>query len=293
MDSNDKSTDGATLPDFDAIRHTGENGAEFWFARELYPLLGYSSWQRFTRVLDRAKQACISLNIKVDDHFNVVVKMVGIGSGSERQIEDISLSRYACYLIVQNGDPNKPIIAAGQTYFAVQTRRQELADAEAFKRLSEDERRLLQRSQIKEQNKKLFAAAHDAGVETNIEYGAFQNSGYRGLYDGLDRAAIHKKKGLKKSHDILDYMGSEELAANLFRTTQTEAKLKRDHIKGKAQANQTHFNVGRAVRKTIEDLGGTMPEDLPTPEKGIPQLERERNKRIGLSGPRKKLIRKK
>lgn len=282
MNSNDKSTEGATLPDFDAIRHVDDSGNEFWFARELYSLLGYSSWQRFARVLDRAKQACISLNIKVDDHFNNAVKMVGIGSGSERRINDISLSRYACYLIVQNGDPNKPIIAAGQTYFAVQTRRQELADAESFKRLSEDEKRLFQRSQIKEQNKKLFAAAHDAGIETNVEYGAFQNSGYRGLYNGLDKAAIHKRKGLKKSHDILDYMGSEELAANLFRTTQTEAKLKRDHIRGKDQANQTHYNVGRAVRKTIEELGGTMPEDLPTPEKGIRQLERERDKRLGL-----------
>lgn len=166
MNSNDKSTEGATLPDFDAIRHVDDSGNEFWFARELYSLLGYSSWQRFARVLDRAKQACISLNIKVDDHFNNAVKMVGIGSGSERRINDISLSRYACYLIVQNGDPNKPIIAAGQTYFAVQTRRQELADAESFKRLSEDEKRLFQRSQIKEQNKKLFAAAHDAGIET-------------------------------------------------------------------------------------------------------------------------------
>lgn len=271
---------GATPPDFDAIRHFDENGVEYWLARELYPLLGYSRWQRFLPVVTKAKEACVSSNINVEDHFTNMGKMVGLGSGATRELEDIALSRYACYLIVQNGDPTKPVIAAGQTYFAIQTRRQELKDQEAFVELNDDQKRLLLRREVAEHNKRLVDAAHDAGVIDAMDYAIFQNYGYKGLYGGLGQREIHAKKGLKKSQKILDHMGHEELAANLFRATQTEAKLRREGIQGKAQANQTHFGVGREVRETIKRLGGTMPEDLPTPEKSIKQLEREERKRL-------------
>lgn len=271
---------GATPPDFDAIRHFDENGVEYWLARELYPILEYATWQRFVGVIERAKQACFSLNINVDDHFNNTVKMIELGKGGQRRVEDIALSRYACYLIVQNGDPTKPVIAAGQTYFAIQTRRQELKDQETFVELSDDQKRLLLRREVAEHNKRLVNAAHDAGVIDARDYAIFQNHGYKGLYGGLGQREIHARKGLKKSQKILDHMGHEELAANLFRATQTEAKLRREGIQGKEQANQAHFDVGREVRETIKRLGGTMPEDLPTPEKSIKQLEREERKRL-------------
>ena len=199
--------------------------------------------------------------------------MVEIGSGAKRKLEDIKLSRYACYLIVQNGDPAKPIIANGQTYFAIQTRRQELADDKAFQKLKEDEKRLFLRNEMREHNKQLVEAAQKAGVESNLDFAIFQNHGYKGLYGGLDAKAIHQRKKLKKSQQILDNMGSTELAANLFRATQTEEKLRREKIKGKARANETHFKVGKKVRQTIEELGGTMPEDLPTPDKDLKKLE--------------------
>lgn len=271
---------GATPPDFDAIRHFDENGVEYWLARELYPLLGYSRWQRFLPVVTKAKEACVSSNINVEDHFTNMGKMVGLGSGATRELEDIALSRYSCYLIVQNGDPTKPVIAAGQTYFAIQTRRQEIEDQEAFVELNDDQKRLLLRREVAEHNKRLVDAAHDAGVIDAMDYAIFQNYGYKGLYGGLGQREIHAKKGLKKSQKILDHMGHEELAANLFRATQTEAKLRREGIQGKSQANQTHFGVGREVRETIKRLSGTMPEDLPTPEKSIKQLEREERKRL-------------
>lgn len=271
---------GATPPDFDAIRHFDENGVEYWLARELYPILEYATWQRFVGVIERAKQACFSLNINVDDHFNNTVKMIELGKGGQRQVEDIALSRYACYLIVQNGDPAKPVIAAGQTYFAIQTRRQELEDQESFAELNDDQKRLLLRREVAEHNKRLVDAAHDAGVIDAMDYAIFQNYGYQGLYGGLGQREIHAKKGLKKSQKILDYMGHEELAANLFRATQTESKLRREGVHGKDQANRTHFAVGREVRETIKRLSGTMPEDLPTPEKSIKQLEREERKRL-------------
>lgn len=271
---------GATPPDFDAIRHFDENGVEYWLARELYPILEYATWQRFVGVIERAKQACFSLNINVDDHFNNTVKMIELGKGGQRRVEDIALSRYACYLIVQNGDPTKPVIAAGQTYFAIQTRRQELKDQETFVELSDDQKRLLLRREVAEHNKRLVNAAHDAGIIDARDYAIFQNHGYKGLYGGLGQREIHARKGLKKSQKILDHMGHEELAANLFRATQTEAKLRREGIQGKEQANQAHFDVGREVRETIKRLGGTMPEDLPTPEKSIKQLEREERKRL-------------
>ncbi len=212
-------------------------------------------------------------NQEVSDHFVDTTKMVVLGSGAQRELEDVHLSRYACYLVVQNGDPSKPVIAAGQTYFAIQTRRQELADDETFKRLREDQKRLFLRNELKEHNKQLVEAAQQAGVETTLDFAIFQNHGYKGLYGGLDQKAIHQRKGLKKSQKILDHMGSTELAANLFRATQAEEKLRRDNVKSKQKANETHFEVGRKVRQTIQELGGTMPENLPVPEKSIKQLE--------------------
>lgn len=204
--------------------------------------------------------------------------MVEIGSGAKRQVEDFRLSRYACYLIVQNGDPSKPVIANGQTYFAMQTRRQELADDAKFAELNEAEKRLAIRNELANHNKHLAAAAKDAGVDSPMDYAIFQDHGYKGLYGGLGARDIHSQKGLKKSQKILDHMGSTELAANLFRATQTEEKLRRDQVFGKAQANQTHFDVGRKVRQTIQELGGTMPEDLPTPETSIQQIESAKKK---------------
>jgi len=204
--------------------------------------------------------------------------MVSIGSGAKRKVTDVKLSRYACYLVVQNGDPTKPVIASGQTYFAIQTRRQELADNAAFQQLKEDEKRLFLRNELREHNKILVDTAQKAGIEATYDFAAFQNHGYKGLYGGLDAKGIHQRKGLKRNQKILDHMGSSELAANLFRATQTEDKIRRDKIKGKTKANQTHFNVGKKVRETIKDLGGTMPEDLPKVEKSADTLRKELNK---------------
>ena len=204
--------------------------------------------------------------------------MVNIGSGAERELEDMELSRYACYLIVQNSDPRKKVIALGQSYFAVKTRQQELIDN--FDKLNEDAKRLAIRHEMIEHNKMLVAAAKEAGVETTKDYAIFQNYGYKGLYGGLGAREIHARKGLKENQKILDHMGYEELAANLFRATQTEAKLRRENIQGKDNANQAHYTVGKEVRSTIERLGGTMPEDLPTPEKSIQQIEREIKKNL-------------
>lgn len=258
---------------FDDIRHVNEYGQEYWLARELQPVLEYSQWRYLKEAVSRAKIACKNSGYDPADHFADVRKMVPIGSGAEREVEDIMLSRYACYLIVMNGDPRKEIIALGQTYFAVKTRQQELI--EDYDQLTEDQKRLAIRAEMKRHNAALADAAHDAGVIEAIDYAVFQNYGYMGLYGGLKAADIKQRKGLKKSQDILDHMGSTELAANLFRATQTEEKLRRDHITGKENANRTHYAVGKKVRQTIKDLGGTMPEDLPTPEKSIKQLEKE------------------
>ncbi|QBQ64535.1 DNA damage-inducible protein D [Actinobacillus indolicus] len=263
---------------FESIKHIDDQGNEFWSARELYLLLDYSEWRNFTKVIDKAMKACESSHIKVSSHFVEANKMVQLGVGTQRQVRDFLLSRYACYLIVQNGDPSKPVIAAGQTYFAVQTRRQELADEEQFKQLQEDQKRLYLRNELKEHNKQLVETAQKAGVESNLDFAIFQNYGYKGLYGGLDNKAIHARKGLQKNEKILDHMGSTELAANLFRATQTEEKLRRDNIQTKQEANQTHFDVGKKVRQTIQELGGTMPEDLPTPDKSIKNLENHQKK---------------
>lgn len=263
---------------FEEIKRTKENGTEYWNARELSEVLQYKKWENFAKVIDRAKLACQNSGFEIDDHFPEVRKMVEIGSNTVRELLDYELSRYACYLIVQNGDPRKEVIALGQTYFAIQTRRQEVADY--FNQLDEDNKRLVIRGDIKQWNQMLLEVAHNSGVITNEEYAEFQNAGYMGLYGGLTVEDIHRKKNLKDNEKILDFMGSEELAANLFRITQTEAKLKREKVKNKEKANQTHYTVGKTVRKAIEDIGGTMPEKLPTPEKSIKQVEKEQLKRL-------------
>lgn len=263
---------------FEGVRHTDEDGHEYWLGRELAPLLDYQDWRNFMQVVERARQACQQSGHAVEDHFGDVTKMVGIGSGAKREISDVRLSRYACYLVVQNGDPSKPVIANGQTYFAMQTRRQELNDDEKFARLSEDEKRLAIRNELAEHNKQLAAAAKDAGVDTPLDYAIFQDHGYKGLYGGMGAKDIHARKGLKKSEKILGHMGSTELAANLFRATQAEEKLKRDNISGKQRANQAHYEVGQKVRQTIKELGGTLPENLPVPEQSVKQIESTKRK---------------
>ena len=261
---------------FESIRHVNEYGEEFWYARELQVALEYKEWRNFKKVLDKATISCNNSENNSSDHFVEVNKMVNIGSGAEREIYDYQLPRYACYLIVQNGDVRKKVIALGQTYFAVKTRQQELI--ENYDDLDEDLKRLAIRNEMKEHNKSLAEAAQLAGVKDPRDYAIFQNKGYQGLYGGLGRKEIHARKGLKKSQDILDHMGSTELAANLFRATQTDEKLRREKIVGKEAANQTHYEVGKKVRQTIKELGGTMPEDLPTPQKSIKQIEREQKK---------------
>lgn len=258
---------------FEQLKLLTQDGSEFWSARDLAPLLDYKDWRNFLKVIQKAQQACEASGHETSDHFVGANKMVSLGSGSQRELDDFHLTRYACYLVVQNGDPSKAVIAAGQTYFALQTRRQELSDDESFQQLKEAQKRLLLRNELKEHNKQLVETAQQAGVESGLDFAIFQNHGYQGLYGGLDQKAIHKRKGLTDKEKILDHMGSTELAANLFRATQAEEKLRRDKVQGKKLANQTHFEVGRKVRQTIEELGGTMPEDLPTPDQSIQQLE--------------------
>lgn len=265
---------------FESIRHSTEDGYEFWSARDLAKVLQYSEYRHFVPVIKKAIKACKKSKKDVDDHFEEVLEMVTIGSGAIRPMRNYRLSRYACYLIIQNADPSKDIVAAGQTYFAIQVRRQELADDEAFQQLDEDKKRVYLRDELREHNKQLQAAASRAGLKTSVDFAIFHNSGYRGLYGGLDKKKIHKRKKLRGSQEILDHMGSTELAANLFRTTQTEEKLSRDKIKGKNKAHRTHFEVGQKVRGTIEELGGTMPEDLPTPRTSVKSLERRHRKQL-------------
>ena len=261
---------------FEDIKHINEYGQEFWYARELSKVLGYKDFRNFELIIFKAMENCKNSNQEIDDHFGDTTEMVNIGSNAKRGFKSYKLSRYAAYLILLNADPDKPIVALGKTYFAVKTRQQELIDN--YDSLSEDQKRIAIRYEMIEHNKQLVAAAKDAGVDTSMDYAKFQNYGYMGLYGGLKAKDIHEKKGLKKSQNILDHMGYEELAANLFRATQTEAKLKRENIKGKDNANQTHYDVGKEVRDTIKRLGGTMPEDLPTPDKSIKQIEKEQKK---------------
>lgn len=261
---------------FESIKHINDYGQEFWYARELQIALEYKQWRRFCGVIDKAKEACKNSGYTISDHFADIGKMVDIGSSAHREIQDFELSRYACYLIVMNGDSSKEIIALGQTYFAVKTRQQELI--ENFDDLTEDKKRLAIRGEMITHNKSLAEAAKMAGISDSRDYAIFQNCGYQGLYGGLGVKEIHKRKGLKKSQKILDHMGSTELAANLFRATQTDEKLRREQIQGKKEANQTHYEVGKKVRQTIQELGGTMPEDLPTPTKSIKQIEKEQKK---------------
>lgn len=263
---------------FDSIKHINEYGQEYWLARELQPVLEYKQWRRFEDAIERAKLACRNSGFDPADHFADVGKTIDMPKGAHKTIPDYSLSRYACYLIVMNGDPRKEVIAVGQTYFAIKTRQQELI--ENYDILTEEQRRLAIRQEMKRHNVSLAEAAHQAGIEKPLDYAVFQNYGYQGLYGGLKARDIANRKGLKKGQDILDHMGSTELAANLFRATQTEEKLRREQIVGKANANKAHYDVGQKVRQTIQELGGTMPEDLPTPEKSIKQIEREQRKKL-------------
>lgn len=262
---------------FENIKHINEYGEEFWYARELQSVLEYKQWRRFADTIERAKLACLNSGIDVDEHFAGVGKTIPMPKGASKTILDYMLSRYACYLIVMNGDPRKYVIALGQSYFAVKTRQREII--ENYDQLTEDQKRLAIRNEIVNHNKALADAANKAGIKEPVEYAVFQNYGYKGLYGGMGVKEIHRHKGLKKSQKILDHMGSTELAANLFRATQTEEKLRRENIQGKENANRTHYEVGAKVRQTIADLGGTMPEDLPTPDKSIKQIEREIEKK--------------
>ena len=263
---------------FEDIKHVDEEGHEYWFARDLQIILQYKEWRKFLGALEKASKACDKSKNKVHDHFVQVDKMVEIGSGAKRKQVDYKLSRYACYLIVQNSDPRKEVVALGQTYFAVQTRKQELSEKE-YNSLTEDEKRFYQRDLTRKGNYSLNIAARNAGVRN---FDKFHNAGYKGLYNGETADDIAKRKGLRYREDILDNMCSEELAANLFRITQTESKLKRDNVSSEEKANETHYEVGKKVRKTIEELDGTMPEDIPTPKKSLKETKRGNKKIVSM-----------
>lgn len=262
---------------FESIKHIDEYGNEYWLARELQEALEYKEWRKFRGVIDKAKDACTNSNYDALEQFVEADKLSKRNNNAMVKIEDFKLSRYACYLIVQNADPRKEVVALGQTYFAVQTRRQELTEKE-YSMLTEDEKRFYQRSLTKKGNYSLNQAAKKAGVKN---FDQFHNAGYKGLYNGETADDIAKRKGLRYREDILDNMGIDELAANFFRISQTEQKLKRDNIQGEGKAKETHYEVGKEVRDTIKRLGGTMPEDLPTPEKSLKELEKEELQKIG------------
>jgi len=276
-------TTGSHISPFERIKRANDAGMEYWSSRDFAEVLGYGDYRNFEGVIEKAKLSCFNSGHRLEDHFVDVTEMVAIGSGAERPVKTVLMSRYACYLAIQNADPKKEIVAQGQTYFAIQTRRQELGDERI-----EEERRILLREEIRRHNVQLSDAAKGAGVVEPIDYAIFQNHGYMGLYGGLKMEDIHRRKRLKKSQKILDHMGSTELAANLFRATQAEEKLRRDNVQGKGAANRTHREVGAKVRQTIRELGGTMPENLPVAE-SIKKIETKRRKQIGDTGvPEKK-----
>lgn len=272
---------------FEDIKQIRTDGTEFWSARELAPALEYTKWENFQNVIKRAMIACENSGHSVENDFPEVRKIVDAGIAS-KPVKDYELTRYACYLIVQNGDPRKEVIALGQTYFAIQTYRQEVADH--FNELDEDRRRLVVRGDIKQWNQMLAETAHNAGVITNEEFAIFQNAGYMGLYGGLDVDDIHKRKNLEVGQKILDYMGSTELIANLFRISQTEEKLRKDEVDNAKTATSIHYSVGKEVRSAIEKIGGTMQEDLPTPEKSIQEIEKEQMARLKAKAKAGKLM---
>ena len=260
---------------FEDIKHMDENGIEYWYARELQLVLDYKEWRKFENVIKKAIDACKNSGISAFEHFVGADKTIQMPKGATKSIKEYKLTRYACYLIAQNGDSRKEVVALAQTYFAIQTRKQEISEKE-YSLLTEDEKRFYQRNLTRKGNYSLNQAAKNAGVKN---FDKFHNSGYKGLYNGETADDIAKRKGLRYREDILDNMGSEELAANLFRITQTESKLKRDNISTEKEANRTHYNIGKNIREVIAKNGGTMPEDLPTPKKSLKQLEKE-NKKI-------------
>lgn len=273
-----KNTTVGHISPFERIKRASDAGVEYWSSRDFAEVLGYGDYRNFEGVIEKAKLSCFNSGHRIEDHFVDVTEMIEIGKGGQRPVKTVLLSRYACYLAIQNADPKKEIVAQGQTYFAIQTRRQELGDERI-----EEERRLLLREEMRRHNVQLADAAKGAGVVAPIDYAIFQNHGYLGLYGGLKMEDIHRRKRLKKSQQILDHMGSTELAANLFRATQAEEKLRRDEVKGKDAANRTHREVGAKVRQTIRELGGTMPEALPV-AKSIKKIETKQRKRLGKAG---------
>ena len=258
---------------FESIKHVDEDGNEYWYARELQKVLEYTEWRKFVGVIKKAINSCKASNYVTSDHFVGADKMINLGKGGQRKVSDYKLSRYACYLIAQNGDSRKKVIALAQTYFAIQTRKQELLEQE-YNSLTEDEKRIYQRNQARKGNYNLNKTAVNSGVK---DLARFHNAGYKGLYNGETANDIAKRKGLRYREDILDNMGSDELIANLFRISQTNQKLINDNVQGEGNANDVHYNVGREVRNTIKRIGGTMPEDLPTPDKSLKELEKENN----------------
>ena len=261
---------------FEDIKHIDENGIEFWYARELMPVLQYTNWQNFEKIVNKARVSCENSEISVFEHFTDVSKTIKMPKGAKKTIEDYKLTRYACYLIAQNGDSRKKVIALAQTYFAVQTRKQEITEKE-YSMLTEDEKRFYQRNLTRKGNYSLNQTAKKSGVKN---FDKFHNAGYKGLYNGETADDIAKRKGLRYREDILDNMGSTELIANLFRISQTEEKLKRDNVNTEKEACKTHNKIGKIVRKAIKEAGGTMPEDLPTPKKSLKELEKENNKNL-------------
>ena len=259
---------------FDDIKHIDEFGSEYWLARELQKVLEYKRWDKFNNVINNAKMACKKSNYAYEDHFSQVGKMIELAKEAKRTILDYKLSRYACYLIVQNADPKKEVVALGQTYFAIQTRKMELTERE-YSSLTEEEKRFYQRNLTKKGNYSLNIAARNAGVKN---FDRFHNYGYKGLYNGETADDIAKRKKLRYREDILDNMGSEELIASLFRISQTESKLKRDNVNSESKANQVHYTIGKNIREVIAKNGGTMPEELPTPDKSLKELEKENKK---------------